>query len=108
MDWIQVNNHAESMANAKFQVIKKELHIVAKQEIPPSYRDTEIFVNYGDVQVYWIPLIATMPQLFTNHLLEPVRWLLNSPKSNWTREQKLTWSNLSLEQIASFPKTDEI
>lgn len=99
MDWKVVNEYASSLANAKFQVSRNELHVVANEDIPPSARPTEIFVCYGPTEDYWIPLIASRPSEYPAPLRRVVRLLLTSEHSNWTDEQKERWSGLTLEQI---------
>lgn len=105
MDWKVVNDFASSLANAKFVVTNRELHVVADEDIPPSTRRTEIFVCYGPVADYWIPLIAAEPDDFPSSLSSIVKELLTSPNSNWTVQEKENWSGLTLQQIEeTFPR----
>ena len=99
MDWKVVNEYASSLANAQFQVSRNELHVVAKEDIPPSARPTEIFVCYGPTEDYWIPLIASSPSDYPVPLRHLLKLLLTSEHSNWSGDQKERWSGLSLEQI---------
>lgn len=96
MDWKPVNDDAQKRANAVFKVVHSELHLVAKTEIAPSNHPIEIFVSYGDTQSYWIPLITKNRETFPQSLVSPVLWMLTSPHSNWTTEEKVTWANLEV------------
>ena len=99
MDWKVVNQYASSLANAKFQVSRHKLHVVAQEDILPSATPTEIFVCYGSTEDYWVPLIASSPSDYPVQLRRPVKLLLTSEASNWSDDQKERWSGLSLEQI---------
>lgn len=52
MDWKLANKHAKDLVNTRLEVVHHQLHIVAKDDIPPSPVATEVFV--------WIPLIVSI------------------------------------------------
>ena len=99
MDWKVVNQYASALANARFQVCRNELHLVAQEDIQPSTNPTEVFVCYGPTEDYWVPLIASSPEEYPVPLKRAVKQLLTSEDSNWSDEQKERWSGLSLTQI---------
>ena len=94
MDWNVVNSYARSKANSHYFHMPREKQLVVRssREFPPSPTPIEVFTCYGDVQAYWIPLIASQPHLFPPELVHHVNFMLRSEYSNLSDEEKVIHS----------------
>lgn len=102
MDWKSVRSFACDLANAEYQVKSGKLFVVAKDNVPASREPTEVFIYYGDVQSYWLPLVSSSPENFPESIVGPVRWLLTSPGCNWSESERCQWSGLCVGGLQSF------
>ena len=92
-DWKKVEDELEGSCNSKFDTVGDQLVIKTKHQLEASKEATEIFVNYGGLREYWIPLIterysdSEFPTMFKGM----VSWLAKSEECNWSEAQRQTW-----------------
>ena len=97
-DWTAEENAIDDICNCEFKCEKRQLVLVAKHDIEPSGEPRELFVNYGGLRTYWLPLLLRRRRDDANvpvELRDAANWFLDSEQCNWTAEQKATWAGVS-------------
>ena len=69
-DWLKIERHLDSLANAEFKVVSKQLVLVAKEDFNNSAVPTEIFINYGGLsttqnEIVQAVLVVLLPKSYT-------------------------------------------
>lgn len=92
-DWINIERGLDEKCNAQFEAVGDQMVIKVKQPFAQTYDQVEVFVNYGGLKEYWIPLILENQSnnLLPQQMTETVRWLNESPDCNWTTDQRRDW-----------------
>ena len=70
-----------------------QLVIKARQLFNETLDRKEIFINYGGLRDYWIPLIVQHQSdtVLPREMIEIVDWVLHNDECNWTPEQRQEW-----------------
>ena len=99
-DWRQIETQLDDQCNAQFDTTGEQLVLKAKRPFHETYDPQEIFINYGGLKDYWIPLIVqhSSDTLLPREMTDIVEWLLHNDESNWTPEQRKEWDKLSGSQ----------
>ena len=92
-DWLKIERHLDSLANAEYKVVSKQLVLVAKEDFNNSPVPTEIFTNYGGLRNYWINAERNSPGCFGGPITEIIQFLLHSSECNWSEQQRIDWSS---------------
>ena len=92
-DWLRSEQHLDSLANAEYKVVSKQLVLVAKEDLASSAVPTEIFTNYGSLRTYWIHAEKENPGCFGGEVSKIIRFLLQSDDCNWSPQQRSDWSS---------------
>ncbi|XP_028410937.1 uncharacterized protein LOC114544140 [Dendronephthya gigantea] len=93
-NWIAIENELNEQCNAVFHVKGDQLVLRTKHRFPSSYEPTEVFVNYGSLRQYWIPLLLDdehNKELPAN-MIEIAKWLVYSEDCNWSTQHRKEWS----------------
>ena len=94
-DWQNIEKQLDAKCNGEFAVSGNQLVIRAKVDLVKKRSPTEVFVNYGGLRDYWIPLVkqptTANPSLVK--MSQIVQWLQDSPDCNWSVEQRKAWLN---------------
>jgi hypothetical protein len=68
--------------------------VKARKQMPKTHKPVVVFMNYGGLREYSIPLILQhmSDTNFPAELKAIVQWLQQSEQCNWTAEQRTEWS----------------
>lgn len=93
-DWKKVESYLDEQCNARYDTVGNQLVVKAKRRLEPSKEPTELFVNYGGLREYWIPLTLKhiTDRNFPATIKSIVQWLMRSDQCNWTVEQRRIWA----------------
>ena len=93
-DWIKVETVLDEQCNACYDTVCDQLVVKARKQMPKTHKPVEVFMNYGGLREYWIPLILQhmSDTNFPAELKAIVQWLQQSEQCNWTAEQRREWS----------------
>ncbi|CAB4023003.1 Hypothetical predicted protein, partial [Paramuricea clavata] len=93
-DWINVEKVLDEQCNACYDTVRDQLVVKARKQMPKTHKPVEVFMNYGGLREYWIPLILQhmSDANFPAELKAIVQWLQQSEQCNWTVEQRREWS----------------
>ncbi len=92
-DWRRIEHDLDELCNARFHVVADQMVLKAKKPFHKTFARTEVFVNYGGLRQYWIPLIIEhqADNLLPRRMVEIVTWLKDDRDCNWTAEQRRDW-----------------
>ena len=86
-DWKKLEDEMDMCSNTSFKYLNDMLTLVAKINLPPTYKPQEILVNYGGLKSYWIPFVMQHPDKVPESIHHIVEWLIHSDKCNWAEKQ---------------------
>ena len=92
-DWLRSEQHLDSLANAEYEVVSKQLVPVAKEGLEKAVVPTEIFTNYGSLRTCWIHAERENPGCFGGEISKIIHFLLHSDGCNWSPQQRSDWSS---------------
>ena len=100
-DWRDIETGLDAKCNAQFDTVGDQLIVKVKQPFPQTYQRAEVFVNYGGLRDYWIPLIVgrRSDNVLPGQMTEIVDWLSNSSECNWTAQQRESWISSCSQNI---------
>ena len=93
-NWKEIETQLDDQCNAQFDNVGDQLVLKAKRPFHETHDQKEIFINYGGMRDYWIPLIVQHQSdtLLPREMTDIVDWLLCDGACNWTPEQRKRWT----------------
>ena len=101
-DWRNLERSLDEKCNAQFETVGDQMVIKVKQPFVQTYDRVEVFVNYGGLREYWIPLILENQSnnLLPQQMTEIVRWLNESSECSWTTAERRDWIVSARENLS--------
>ncbi|CAB3981031.1 Hypothetical predicted protein [Paramuricea clavata] len=92
-DWRNIECRLDEKCNAQFKTVGNQMVIKVRQPFVQTYDRVEVFVNYGGLKEYWIPLILENQSnnLFPQQMTKIVRWLNKTCECSWTTTKQRDW-----------------
>jgi hypothetical protein len=92
-DWRNIEHRLDEKCNAQFETVCDQMVIKVRQPFVQTYDRVEVFVNYGGLKEYWIPLILENQSnnLLLQQMTKMFRWLNESRECSWTTTERRDW-----------------